>query len=192
MRNAKEYARKTALLEVLAKNDIFLNQLIPINDGFIALTATDNDLDKIFEKKVTDELHENRFEPQIPPELKAKRSIIIFNADNYIYNNTEDEISQEIMEKNEWANTQIDEIFKFPNSKNIKITFAQSTLAIKAKQQGIKMFSMSIAPHQIKQEEFYTIKTCFKCYAIEHHTTNQCTKNKDFLICSECAEQGHY
>ena len=190
-RNPKEHTRKTALLEILAKNDIFINKLLPINDGFIALTCTDNDLDKIFERTVTQELEEKDFYPQIPLELRAKRSIIIFNADLFIYSNSEEDIKDEIMTKNEWANEQIDSIFTFPNSNNLKITFAQSVLATKAKQQGIRLFSMSIAPHQIQQEEFHNIKTCFKCYAIEDHNTNQCPSPKEYIICSECAEEGH-
>lgn len=77
---------------------------------------------------------------------------------------------------------------KFPNSKTIKITFKQTVSAKKAQDQGLRLFQMNIPHYNIKQEIFYNIKTCFKCYKIETHFTNQCTKPKELTICSGYSE----
>ena len=61
----------------------------------------------------------------------------------------------------------------------------------KAQQDGLKMFMMSIPSYAIKQEIYYNVKTCFRCYALEDHNTNQCDKSQEYKICSECAEYGH-
>ncbi|MPC59532.1 hypothetical protein E2C01_053556 [Portunus trituberculatus] len=50
---------------------------------------------------------------------------------------------------------------------------------------------MSIPKHQIHQEKFYHIQSCFRCYAIEDHNTNACPYSKDTKVCSECADTTH-
>lgn len=49
---------------------------------------------------------------------------------------------------------------------------------------------MLIPPHQIK-ETYTQVITCMKCYKMEDHYTNQCTKPRDYKICSEYGELGH-
>lgn len=79
-----------------------MTTIIPVNDGFIILTETDTDLDKIFNNCVDKELEHHDLTNQIPLELKAKRSVLIFRVDDHIFENTEQEIQQEILEKNGW------------------------------------------------------------------------------------------
>ena len=51
---------------------------------------------------------------------------------------------------------------------------------------------MSIPGHNIKQEIFYNLTTCFRCYKVEDHLTNQCIKPQDYKVCSECSCNEHY
>ena len=44
------------LLEILSSNDIYDTKLIPSNDSIIATTSSDDELDKIFTKKMDKEL----------------------------------------------------------------------------------------------------------------------------------------
>ncbi|MPC69443.1 hypothetical protein E2C01_063668 [Portunus trituberculatus] len=97
----------------------------------------------------------------------------------------------ELYSHNTFLENKIDSVFKFPNSKTIKITFTQAVYAQKSKEHGLKLFSMKIPHHQIQQEKFYHIQTCYRCYEIEAHLTKDCHKNEDYKICSECAEEGH-
>ena len=97
----------------------------------------------------------------------------------------------ELYTHNDWLVNNIESLFKFPNSRNLKITFNQAIYALKAQQHGLKLFSIKISNHQIQQEKFYSIKTCFRCYTIEDHLTKDCPQSPDYKICSECTERGH-
>lgn len=48
------------------------------------------ELDRIFNNKAEKELIQEGFIPLIPLELKAKRLILIFKIDNYIFSNQEE------------------------------------------------------------------------------------------------------
>ena len=85
------------MLKILTSNDIFVTKLITVNDRYVILTGSDSDLDNIFNNVTNLNLEKKGYYPQNPPELKVKRSIIIFNADQHIYNNKEDIIKEEIM-----------------------------------------------------------------------------------------------
>ncbi len=189
--DSKDPRKKSGLLAILSNNDIYVTKLIPVSDGYVIITSNDEDLDKVFQQKTTSELNENDFYPLIPPELRAKRSVIVFNVDPHIFNNEEQEIQDELQEHNEWVKNNLSSIYKFPNSKTLKITFSQAATALKALDTGLKMFQMSIPKHRIQQEKFYQLQTCFRCYAIEDHHTNACPLDKDYKVCSECADQDH-
>ena len=188
--NSKDPRKKTALLNILSKNDIYLTDLILLQDGYVIIT-TEEDQEKIFQGNVKEELNLHEFYTITPPELKAKRSVIAFNVNSHIYNNNEDEIKQELLDHNSWIEDNIDAVFKFPNSKNIKVTFTQAIYATEAQDKGLKLFSMKIPYYQIKQEKFYNIQICYRCYKTEDHPTKNCPQNQDYKICSECSERGH-
>lgn len=97
----------------------------------------------------------------------------------------------EIMDKNANTNNQITDVYKFPRAKNIKITFTKTNIAKKVTEIGLRMYSMSITPHQIQQDEFIPIKSCMKCYQIEEHNTSECPKLSEYKVCSECAGNDH-
>lgn len=152
--NSKDPNIKQELLEVLSRNEVYISRLIPIADGFVITTSSEADLDQIF-NGVTDKILEDKgFQPMIPPELKANRSVIVFGVDSHIYNHELNEIILEIKNKNRWTKNEVSEVYKFPNSKTLKITFTQSKVANKALTTGLLLFSMSISPHQMKQEVF--------------------------------------
>ena len=108
--NSREPSRKSVLLEILSNADIYITKLIPVNDGFIIITI-DEDQDKVFQEGVKTKLTENNFHTVLPPELKAKRSVIIFKVDPHIYNNSESDITRELQTHNEWIQDGIDTVF---------------------------------------------------------------------------------
>lgn len=114
--NSKDPRKKHSILEILARHEVFITKLLPISDGYIVITGNDYDMDVIFRSTTIKDLNDNSFYPQIPPELKANRSVILPNVDLHIYNNTEEEILNEIIENNTWTEGVIDSLFKFPNS----------------------------------------------------------------------------
>lgn len=188
--NPKDRLRTNKLLEILSCNDVYVTRIIPINDGFIILTSSNNKLDKIFNNVTDKQLEENEFLPQIPPELSSNRSVLLFRVDNYIHENTEHDIKEEIQKKNEWVG-KITRVYKFPKGNIIKITFDETQKAKKAQETGLKLFSMKIPKYDIKQDEHVGIMTCMKCYKMEDHSTAQCNQDGNFKVCSECSSSNH-
>lgn len=189
--NSKDLRKKLKLLELLSQNEIYANKIIVVPDGFIVLTNDESDLDRLFNGTTDRLLIDNDFTPIIPQELKCRRTIVIFNVDTHIYSQEIEDMIQEIMNKNSFTQEQVCDIIKIPRTKIVKVTFTKTNIAKKATETGLKMFSMSISPHQIQQDTHVNIKTCMKCYKIEDHHTSECKKPEDYKICSECGELGH-
>lgn len=189
--NSKEPEKRLKLLQLLSENEICVNKLLLANEGFTIFTYNDGDLDRLFNGITDKYLERNGFTPIIPPELKENRSIILFNEDQHIFNHEEDDMLKEIMDKNLYTNNQITEVLKFPRSKIIKITFTKTTIAKRATESGLRMYSMSIHFHQMQQDKFFPIQTCMRCYKIEDHNPPECPKPTEYKICSECTMEGH-
>lgn len=188
--NSSNPLRKHQLLEILAKNEIYATKIISVQDGFVVITTCEAELDKVFNNKTDKELSKEGFSPQIPLELKAKRSVLVFKTDNHIFNKSEEEIKNEIELKNEWVG-KIQQLQKFTAHNIMKITFDETVKAIKVTERGLLAFSMCLPKHDIKIDFFYNITTCYKCYQMEDDLTNNCSKEKKFKICSNCSKADH-
>lgn len=188
--NSKDPRKKHKLLEILSKNEIYATRIITVQDGFIVLTSDETEQDKLFNNKTDNELKKEDLIPQIPLELKASRSVLIFKVDNEIFNKHEEDIKEELERQNPWVG-QILQTQKFTTSNIIKITFDETVKAVKATEKGLLAFSMRLPYYDIKVDTFYNITTCFRCYALEQHNTNNCDKDKNFKICSNCSTEGH-
>ena len=188
--NPKERRNKLKLLEILAPADIYATALHEAHDGYIVNTATDKEVDKILEPIVTQNLEAQGFTPILPQEVKSRRTIICYKVEQTAFEKTANDIADEIENKQEWA--KIQDTYKFPNSRNmIKVQFESVSMADKAINQGLRLFNVSIAPHQISKERYINIPYCMKCYDIDDHVTNQCPKPQGYQICSECSSQDH-
>ena len=127
-RRPKELATRRKLLDILAPT-IRVTRLIPAWDGIVVLTASDKDADAIFESSILDALHNEEFIPLLPPELKARRTVLCFQLDELICENSAEDIQAEIEREQQWA--KVAEVFKFPRSNMAKITFCSSVMAKK-------------------------------------------------------------
>ena len=74
----------------------------------------------------------SQVQPVLPPDLKAKRSVILWRCDNQILNKKED-IRTEIEKQNVCVKVQ--DIFKYDCSKNIKVTFENQHLPLLLQEQ---------------------------------------------------------
>lgn len=182
---------KRALLSILGNHNVFATKVAYARDGFIILTSLESETDSLFSEECLQSLQSKNFQPLIPPELKAKRTILLFSIDAQAMNHTPEHITTEIYRVNEFTQNKILSVFKFPNNNILKITFTETAPAQKSKEQGIKLYNTRVPPHQIKEEEFIPIKTCLHCYKLADHYTNQCPSPKERKVCSECSEEGH-
>ncbi len=181
---------KLKLLKILSEELIYATKIVITPDGFVVITKDDEEIDNIFAKKIIEKLAAEDYTPIIPPELRAKRTVLLFNVDEVIHNHQENEIIEEITANNLWIPT-IDSIFKIPRTRIMKITFSETAIAKKATEKGILAFHLRIPAYNIKQDEFIPIMTCMRCYNIEDHPTSQCPKPKEYKICFECADERH-
>ncbi|KAK3883661.1 hypothetical protein Pcinc_012040 [Petrolisthes cinctipes] len=185
---------KQKLLEALANSNINICNLIFTQDGsIVAVTATDNDADTLLNYNNVQELNKAGFDPILPPEVKSRRTVICQRVVELIYEHSKNDIENEIETKNDWA--KVKNASKFPkidrNQYTIKIEFEDVSMAAKAENDGIRLFNMSIANHQIKREKYTILTKCMRCYKIELHPTSQCPHSKSLQICSECGGQDH-
>ena len=118
--------------------------------------------------------------PILPPDLKAKRSIILRRCDDQILNQRED-IKSEIEKQNDCVKVQ--EIFRHNSSKNIKATFESQHMASQVLTKELLLFNLLHPARNICKEIFVEILICFKCYQLVDHPTSSCPKSKGHKIC---------
>jgi hypothetical protein len=111
---------------------------------FAAYCHSDKEADGIFSDECLTALKAINCTPVMPMKLKAKRSVLVKNVDDHIYNNDVDAIKKELLKHNEWL--AITEIFKFPSAKLIKITCSKQEFADKCLVSGLKMFHLYVPP----------------------------------------------
>lgn len=127
--------------------------LYSANDGIIAITASDKDSEILFHPQLMKNLEAAAgFSPVLLPEIKSRRTIICHRVDNLVYENSSNDIGKEIEQTQDWAI--IEDVFKFPNptkktNNTIKIQFQDAKMAAKAIDQGIKLFNLCVASHQL-------------------------------------------
>ncbi len=179
------------LLQLLANHDVYATNVVEAKDGLAITVHKPEEVDAVFAPGSLTTLKDNGFQAVLPPEIKARRTVLLFGCPQEITRHTETELEQEINRVNSFTQGMIDEIYKFPNRPIIKLIFKQSQIAKKAQEHGLRMFNMSIPPHSIQEEDYIPVGICMRCYALDDHFTGQCTKNRAYKVCSECGEEGH-
>lgn len=181
-------ARKVIEL-AYGKFNVPFTRIFSTNEGFKVICRNENDADKIQSKEAKQELEKIGLQLIIPPETKARKSIILRQLDHIIGANPAEEIKEEIEKENKWI--KIEEVIKIKNYTHIlKLRLEEICMVDKAIQQGILAYNMAISPSQIEQEKYIHILSCYKCYQMEDHQTKDCPY-PDIKICSECGENGH-
>lgn len=144
---------------MLGQHNIYASRIIPLKDGYVIITSVEEELDILFNASCQEAPRANGFSPTMPPDLKAKRTILLFGVDEDAYSHSLDGIKEEVYRVNEFNYGCIDPVYKLPSSKNIKITFCSTVPALKTQEVDIKMFYTRIPSHQIQQEEYFHCKT---------------------------------
>ena len=90
------------------------------NELFV-LCNSEEDLNAIFSETCISKLYTVGCKPVLHPDLITKRSIILCRCDYQILNKKEEDNKSEIEKQN--ACIRVRDIFKYENSKNIKVTF---------------------------------------------------------------------
>ncbi|KAK8374448.1 hypothetical protein O3P69_018934 [Scylla paramamosain] len=145
----KDRRIKLKLLEILAPADVYANALYEANGGYI-INASEKEVDTVLESAATQTLQSHGFYPILPPEIKARRTIICHKVEQTAFENTKNDIADEIENKQESA--KIQDAYKFPNNRNntsgntLKIQFETISMADKATKQALRLFNEKVPP----------------------------------------------
>ena len=182
---------KDEILRVCLAVTVRVIKLIPTSDNNFVLICFDlSDAEKLFTDDVSDKLERINIKPVMPPNIRANRSILIYNLDEMIITNEENVMKNEIEERNNWC--KIVDLFKFKKTNGIKLVFQTSSMADSALSQGLFAFQLHIPPYSMKRDHYQYIKTCYICYKLDDHLIGSCSrKNTDFKVCSKCSTSGH-
>ena len=135
------------------------------------LCNSEEDLDAIFSETCISKLYTVGCKPVLPPDLKAKRSVILRRCDYQIFNKKEQDIKFEIEKQN--ACIRVQDIFKYDNSKNINVTFENQHMVSQVLTKGLTLFNLSHPAHNICREIFVDILTALSAtnlkITIHHH-----------------------
>lgn len=186
---SRDVATRKKLLNILGTSSIRVTRLIPTRDAVIVLTGSDKDSDGIFREDVQARLTEAGFEAVMPPELRCQRAVICFRLDDLLAEYDTAEIQAEIERCQSWA--KVADLYRFPRSNTIKITFQASEMAEKACDRGLLLFYFSIPPIQMRREVYVHLIACDRCQVLEDHNTSECPFPASYKLCSECGQEGH-
>lgn len=191
LRGGTSTQRNDDLCSLICGLGINFSKCLPTNnDTFVVVCPDEANVDLLISNKTMSTLNKNGFQIAIPPQLKAKKTIVLKSLDKRINKYTEEELKQDIEEKNAWA--KVEEVVKFKNIPYmLKIRFQDIKMARKAQEQGLKIKFFSIPSFQIEEEEFIPITPCYICYKYTHTVKDCPEKDKNVKLCSECAQRDH-
>ena len=178
---------KEQLLRALCNKNIWANQVVPIDQGFLVIVGT-FDAELLLSDAVAAHLSRTNLKTNMPRDLKHKLTLFVTGVDEDIGAKDAEEIKSEI--EKEQKSLKIEKVIKIPHkTKMFIIQCKDSTTTNTILNHGFHAFSISVAPYQIALKRTQDVKICFKCYAFDTHFTKECRSTTK--ICSNCAEQGH-
>ena len=180
----------SSVLNIFRSSGLICSNLVPVNDGFKAYLPERKYVDMLFSDEVTKKLADLRCSVIKPPYLTTSRTIVVTRVNRFIMEHGSEEIEEEINSSNEpWL--VISNVFKFPSGKTFKFECNSAEMAEKCIKEGLFAFNLSIQPYDLSLEASQNIQYCFKCYAIDDHTSKYCEKEKNYKVCSLCASTSH-
>lgn len=178
--------RKQTLKKILIENNVNLTGIKIIYGGLLVFLTDDKQGEKLMLQECRANLLTADFDIANSPELDAKKSVIIKQLDDEIYNANISELIVNLESNNAVV---CNNVYKLPVRGMMKIRFTDISMVTLACERGLLAFGYSITKYQIEQERFNRIIPCWTCYKYTHKRNRCPTPN--ICICSECAELGH-
>ncbi|XP_076038878.1 uncharacterized protein LOC143024049 [Oratosquilla oratoria] len=180
--------KRSVIWKLLTKHEISIQKL-HTNGAQHTAIADDRTIEELTKKQIKNSFATEGLDIIDPPELNAKRTLIVRQVDEHIHNEDTEAIKMELERNNQYM--KITSIIKLPNTRTIiKIKMENSTMVKKSLETGILMFSQSFPPHTLNQETYIHLPQCTRCYAY-NHTLKQCTLPATYTICSGCSSKEH-
>lgn len=110
---------KEKLLQILGVHHALATNICEARDGCAVTIFLQEELDAVFDPNYNDVLRSKSFMVVMPPDLKERRTILMFNC-------PEENSTQPTFTEN-----MIEEAYRFPSKPILRITFKQTTVAKK-------------------------------------------------------------
>ena len=176
------------LYKILFMSDIDVRHVYTVPTGFSVIADNPGAVEKILGSNMATKLAAVNLKPLPPPELLARRTVVVRGVDEMVGSHSAESIKHEINRNNQGIT--VENVIKIPNRQRFfKIVLADTNSAERVCREGFRAFYYKVRADQISQETFVSLKVCFKCYKYNDHATNQCESKT--VVCSECAETGH-
>ena len=187
--NSAAAPKRETLLNAISPFNVKCSKLQLFNDFFLLWCSCDSDVDNLFSSECIEALGSLSCVPQLPPEMRAKRTILLRYVDDLIHQKDENDIANDLQQRNAWLS--ISDVYVFPKSPTIKITCATVAMANKACDSGVFIFNFFIPPNNISLEDYIHLTMCYKCYCYNDHNSSNCPKSSEYKICSLCSSTDH-
>jgi len=187
--NATIDVAKTDILKILSERNIRISSIKNNNGLFHVYCDFDSDMDSFFSPECVSALERVNCLPVSPPQLLAKRTVLLHKLDPIITERNVNELRTEIERCNE--NVIVDEIFKFSNSTSIKLSLSTQKMASTVAERGLRLFHLVVPPRNIAMDRYISVDICFRCYQLDDHVSSNCPKDNNYVICSICSSTSH-
>ena len=153
--------RAAVFLGIQKELKVPLTGLKPIKSGYLAMTETEQDVDKLLTVKAGETLAKLGLQTSVPPKVRAQRSIICRQVDSYVGEHTKEQLLGEINRCN--GTIRAVEVIKFKDYTHVfKVELENTQMADKVATNGLLCFHVKISPTQIEREEYVDIMVCFQ------------------------------
>jgi len=180
-----EAPSRVTILKTLCDSGVQVTSIRSNNGVHHVYYSEDCDTDILFSEVCVAALFAVGCEPVLPPQIKAKRTVILRNLDPLIYEHEVDNIKIEI------ERFIVDDIYKFSNHKMLKVTFTTQQMAKRCVENGAYMYSLRVPPRNINVDRYIEIVTCYRCFKLDGHTSHSCDKDINYKVCSLCSASNH-
>ena len=179
--------RKKELWELLAEHNIQPHHIHGGNKAYFVIVSQ-QEVEKIFEREVVENLKSKRYKVITPIEYNASKTIIVKRLDSIIDEYITEEIINNIETQNDWL--KVEELYKFETTaKILKIRCQSSTAVKRALEEGLYITNQRVKPNQVEKELFIKLTPCNNCFEYTH-TTNKCPYER-ITLCTFCSSTEH-
>ena len=188
--NPNEGVRREQVFKTLmTKLEVPLLGLRSVANGYNAIVERKEDAEKMLEDEGVEALRTLNLCARVPPEIKAKRTLLVRKVDQWVGSHSKEDIKEELERNHAWL--KIREVTKIKQYTHLfKIEFVSVAMTDRALQEGLLCFFTRLAPSQMERETYISLQMCFKCYKYENHNTDKCPEG-DIKWCSECGNKDH-
>ena len=158
---------------------------VKVHNGFKVFVANADQLSPFLSSEGRRKLAGAGFEPQLPPEMRARCTVVAKKVDRTVTEKPINSIRADVTARN---SVNVLEVYVPPESRIVKIRVQSPEEANKLLKDGIRIFNTSVPAYNIEPESYIQIDQCFKCCRLGH-LRNVCTNPQ---CCTRCGEEGHF